>query len=603
MARTFQFGPFRLDERERTLERDGTAIALTPKSFDVLRILLSNANYLTEKGALLSSVWEGVYVDEAVLTRAISDLRKALAGDQTWIETVPKFGYRFTGEVRVIDPSAPAPAPAQGQGRRWLLPVVAALAVGLVAMVWGRGSTQRDSRIHRLAILPFQTVGTAPDRSALGLGLADALITRLSLLHGLVVAPLSLIRRYEAGAVDPMQAARQLQADAVLEGTVQEADGLVRVSLRLIRARDGKALWTSTAESAANRLFALEDSLAEQVARKVAAELKESERIGLAANSELNARAHRLYVDGRYEWGKRTREGLESGAKYFRQAIDLDSHYARAFAGLADCYLLLGLYGHAPPLEMLPEAKKMARRALELDATLAEARATLGLIAQNLDWDWKEVERQYREAIRLAPNHATAHHWLAEFLSIRGRFAEAEAEFARARELDPISPIIPVDEAQLYFFQRRYDRALAVLERVAKENPSFALTRERIAFVHLIEGRDDAAWREAMTLPECREPGGDCQAMWTAWLPRLNPAAAQRSLARLEERASVGGVPLYAVMFAHLRQGHIDTAVDWLEQMHRSHGVWLITAKVNPLFDALRGQSRARMVLASVHPP
>ena len=601
MARVFEFGRFRLDERERTLECEGSSVNVTPKAFDVLLALLANANRLAEKGMLLRTVWGDVHVDEAVLTRAISDLRKALGqnGEQTWIETVPKFGYRFVADVRITESGQAAVAAKRGPRRLW--PVAIVVAAGLLALVIARGTSGSKETIHSLVILPFQSVGGTADAGALRVGLADVLITRLSSLEGLIVRPLSAVRRFEQEPIDPLQAAQELRADAVLEGTLQFGDGSVRASVRLIHAGDGKALWAETVESRANRLFALEDSLADELAAKLALLLHEDERRDLVEHPELNEEAHRLYVKGRYEWGKRTQEGFERGADYFRQAIDRDPTYGRAYAGLADCYLMFGLFAYQPPLEMLPKAKVTASRALELQPGLAEAHATLGLITQNLDWDWKEVERQYRESIRLAPNYSTAHHWYAEFLSIQGRFDESRREFARAREIDPISPIIQVDEAQLYFFQRDYGRNLALLEKASREDPSFALARERMAFTHLIQGREEDAWREAMSLPDCASEASDCRRMWTAWLPRRDPSAAREALEQLEAGATAGRVPAYTVMFGNARQGDIDRALDWLERMRDTHAVWLITAKVNPMFDALRGDPRAKATLAQLH--
>lgn len=601
MARTFEFGPFLLDEKERALRRDGIAVKLTPKAFDLLLVLLDNGNSLVDKSRLLQTVWGDVHVGDAVLARAVSDLRKALGQteEQVWIETVAKFGYRFAAEVRVT--KAREPATAARYLPRWVWPIAIAAVAGLSAILIGWGTARPGGSIHHLVILPFQTVGSAAGEETLGLGLADALITRLSNLEGLIVRPLSTVARFEHGAIDPLRAAQELHADAVLEGTLRFGDGSVRAGIRLVRASDGKALWADTVESRKDRLFALEDSLAEQVAAKLAVRLNEDERHDLAFHRDLNPEAHRLYVDGRYEWGKRTREGFEKAAEYFRQAIDRDPAYGRAYAGLADCYLLLGAYGYYSQLEMLPKAKVTALRALELEPRLAEAHATLGLITQNLDWDWKEVEGQYRESIRLAPNYSTAHHWYAEFLSIMGRFDESRREFARAREIDPISPIIQADEAQLDFFERQYGRNLALLAEVAREDPSFALARERMAFTYLIQGRDEDAWREAMSLPDCASEAGDCRRMWTAWLPRRNPPAARAALAQLEADTLAGRIPAYAVMLAHLRQDHIDRALDWLEQMQSTHGVWLITAKVNPMFDPLRSQPRARAVLAKLH--
>jgi tetratricopeptide (TPR) repeat protein len=218
------------------------------------------------------------------------------------------------------------------------------------------------------------------------------------------------------------------------------------------------------------------------VAAQLAVRLNEAERRELAQSPELNQDAFRLYIDGRYEWGKRTPEGFEKAAEFFHEAIDRDPSYARAYAGLADGYLLRVAFGYYRQLEMLPEAKATALGTLELEPRIAEAHATLGSITQNLDWDWKEAERQYGEAIGMAPSYSTAHRWYAEFLSILGRFQESRKEFARAREIDPLSPIIQAEEAQLYFFERQYNRNPALWSKAAHDDPSFALADERLAF-------------------------------------------------------------------------------------------------------------------------
>lgn len=606
MDRVFEFGSFRLEERERLMSRDGVALSLTPKTFNTLLVLLDNAGRLVEKDELRNKVWGDVHVDESVLTKAISDLRKALGQPESgvWIETVPKFGYRFTAEVRMRpaeEPATPAP-PKRAAGRlRWLLAAAGLAAAALLLMGFLSRTAPGTAPVQRLAVLPFHVIGQQAAENVLGAGIADALITRLSNLRELIVRPMSVVRRFDGPDVDPLRAAAELQADAVLEGSVESSDGAVRAYVRLIRAGDGRALWTETVESQESRLFALQDSLAEQVAAALAVRLTAEERRGLELRPELIPEAHRLYVKGRYEWGKRTREGFEKASDNFRQAIDLDPAYGRAYAGLADCQLLMGAYGYYPQLEMLPKAKATALRALELEPRLAEAHATLALVAQNLDWDWKSVEEHYREAIRLAPSYSTAHHWYAEFLSILGRFDESRREFARAREIDPISPIIQIDEAQLCFFQRQYDRSLSLLEKVARTDPSFGLARERMARAYMMLGRDDDAWREIQSLPECADPQGVCRLTWTAWLPGRGRQGSRKALERLEGTARSGGVAPAALVVAHARQGNPDRALDWLEQMPDKREVWLITLKVNPVFDPIRNQPRAQAVLRKLH--
>ena len=246
-----------------------------------------------------------------------------------------------------------------------------------------------------------------------------------------------------------------------MEGTLQASGRGLRANVRLIRAADGRAQWGGTIESDGQHLLTLEESIAAEIALNVHVPLTDRERRTLEARRRVNPDAHELYVRGRFEWGKRTGDGSERAAECFRRAIDLDPTYARAYAGLADCYLLLGGYSFSPQLEAVPKAKALALRALELDPSLGEAHATLGLSAQNLEWDWESVEQHYRQAIALAPNHATGHHWYAEFLSILGRFDQSRHAFAEARRVDPISPIIQVDEAQLYFFERHTTVAAA----------------------------------------------------------------------------------------------------------------------------------------------
>ncbi len=488
--------------------------------------------------------------------------------------------------------------------RRVVIAGAGLAALGAALAVIQRGPRKTDPgpvEVHRLAILPFQMLGPSSGMEPLGLGIADGLITRLSNLSGLIVRPVSAVRRYAGATADPVQAGRDLQVDAVVEGTLQTADGGIRAGVRLIRPSDGKALWAGTIESAGARLFTLEDSIAQQVALNLAIRLTDAERRGLAVRRRLHPQAHELYVQGRYEWGKRSREGFENAAGCFRRALDLDPAYPRALAGLADCYLLLGGYSYYPQLEMLPQAKRLAARALELDPSLGEAHATLGLITQNLDWDWGRTESHYRKAIALAPGYATGHHWYAEFESILGRFEHSRREFARAREIDPLSPIIQTDEAQLYFFEREFDRSLAMLRQVTQLDPAFELAHERIATIRMVQGREDDAWKEAQFLHGCREGSGDCREIWTAWLPGRNPAAAREALLRLEAESRRRRIPPAALVVAHARQGEPERALDWLEYMLEKHEVSLITAKVNPLFDPLRRHPRFQEILRRLH--
>ncbi len=594
MDKCYSFGPFELNVRERTLSRLGARIPLSPKQFDALLLLIEQAGKLVEKDTLLESVWADVHVEPTVLTRTISDLRKALqqSEDQLWIETVPKFGYRFVGKVTQVESVPPtAPAPERQSRATVLLLILSAAALAILLILVGSWRI-RQSAPTRIAVLPFSVIGSQePD--VLSLGIADALITRLSTLQAIVVRPISAVRPYAGGSADSIKAGKDLQVDLILEGTLQTIGNEVRVSARLIRQRDGTAVWAGTVESKLGRLFTVEDSLAQQVAANLTLRLPAGE------NPSLRAEAHELYAKGRFEWGKRTREGFENSATYFQRAIDADPNYARAYSGLADSYLLLGGFGFLPQLETLPKAKALALRALDLNPRLGEAEATLGLVTQNLSWDMDAAANHYRKAIALTPGYATAHHWYAEFLSILGRFAESHSEFSRARQIDPLSPIIQADEAQLYHFERRQDGAEAILRQVLQMDPGFELARERLAFVYLAQGREKEALSEVLKLRSC-PPDSDCRKAWTAWLPGLDPQAANQALQWLESESRKRHIHASAMVVGYARQGDLNRSLDWMERMTEKHEFWLITAKVNPLFDPLRGQSRFGRILAKL---
>jgi DNA-binding winged helix-turn-helix (wHTH) protein/TolB-like protein/Tfp pilus assembly protein PilF len=604
----FRFGPFLLDVNERTLQREGTPIPLTPKVLDLLHFFVENPGKLVKKSTVLETVWTGVHVDESVLTRAVSDLRRALgeeSRDTSIIQTVPKFGYRFTAHVESETPAPSTPADVEEptiekvkarKGPAFRSIIVAAVALLVVLTAIARRNPSR-APIQDLAVLPFQVLTPSTQANQLSLGLADALIMRLSALRGVVVRPVSAVRKFMNTNIDPRQAGAELKADTVLEGTLQMADGVVRASVRLVRVSDGESLWSTGTDSITGSMFAVQDMLAEQVAANLRIHLSASERDALAQRTDRNPAVHSLYVRGRYEWGRRNREGFERSADLFREAIDLDPSYARAWAGLADSQLMLALYDYVPPLEMLPEAKSTAERALSLDPHLGEAEATLALVSQNLDWNWPEVERHYRLATAMTPGYATAHHWYAEFLSVLGRFHESEREFAAARRIDPISPAIQVDEAQLYFFERKYATNRELLGKALAADRSFTVAHERLAQTWMLEGREDEAWREAQLVPDCREGQNDCREIWTAWLANRDRRAAEEALAWLETESIHRRVAPSALVIANARQGHLDRAFHWLDYMLAHHEVWLITAKVNPVFDPLRKDPRFSAVL------
>lgn len=597
----YSFAAFRVDTLERSITCAGEPVHTTPKVFDLAVFLLRNAGKLVTKQQLLDNVWSDVEVEESALARAVSDLRRALAQhDQTvFVETVPKYGYRFiapvevsngTGAPPLAEPANTVAGPAStARLRRRVLPALAAVILSAAALfLWWRPSPEPP--VRSIAVLPFQVVGQVEDANVLAVGLADAVATRLTGVGSLIVRPTSTTQRFAGSAADPRQIARRLQVDALLEGTMQVLGGRVRVTTRLFRASDGAAVWSGEIETAASQAFQLEREIAQQVAERLMARAAVQDRD--SAGDVSAGVARELYYRGRGFWMRRDRAGLNQAVAEFQKAIALNPGFAPAHAGLADSYLLLGLYNHLPPAEMLPKARAEAESALKLDPQLAAAHATLGLITQNWDRDWAAAERHYRRSIAAAPNYATAHHWYAEFLSVLGRFDEAETQFREAERIDPVSSIIRTDEAQLWYFARNYERSRAVLSQVLELDPAFEPAHELMALLYAAQGQDSKAWAEASRLSECQQPDSICRLRWTAWLPGRDPAAARRALRRLAGFSAARYVPPRVLALACARQGMPGEAIEFLVKAAHAREVGVITMKVDPLLDPIRTDPR-----------
>ena len=423
----YEFGPFQLDPPERLLLCEGQGVPMPPRAFDLLVFLVERQGHLVEKEELLKSVWRGSFVEEGNLSVAVSVLRKALnddRGQHRYIETVSKRGYRFVGEVRQVGeperitaqpksdesaggqeegvapelPSAVSPqAPPAPKGiLRWS--IVAAVGLGVLLLLFrvvprhGNSTSQvpGEVAIHSLAVLPFQELGAKRGDEYLGLGMADALITRLGNTGKIIVRPTSAIQKYTGEELNPLAAGHEQAVDAVLDGRIQRESDRVRLTVQLIRVRDGVQLWGETFDKEFTNIFALEDALSERVAQSIRLQLTGEESRRFTKRSTDRPDAYEAYVKGGYFWNKRTNKGMEKGLDYFRQAITLDPTFAEAYVGVADSYATLGLYAVIPPKDAFPVAKEATKRALEMDDGLAEAHASLGFI--NFYYDWNRVD-------------------------------------------------------------------------------------------------------------------------------------------------------------------------------------------------------------------
>jgi DNA-binding winged helix-turn-helix (wHTH) protein/TolB-like protein len=432
----YEFGPFRLDVAERMLLRDGEAIPLQPKAFDLLLVLVEHHGHLLEKDELLQAVWPDTIVEEVNLANNVSVLRKALGEDgngQRFIETVPRRGYRFVAPVReaqagtvepgvaeiaqapVVQQEAPVAAATGEQpvqsASRWakrrpalVVPLAVLLLIGVVGAInsWSpkRQPTAPSATIKSIAVLPFKPLAANERDEALELGMADTLITKLSNLRHLIVRPTSAVRRYTALDQDPLAAGREQKVDAVLESSFQRSGEKIRVTVRLVNVSDGSALWTYQCTEYCADIFAAQDAITEKVARALMPELTGKERTLLAKRYTDNFEAYQLYVKGRYFWDKRTGEGMKKSIECFEQAIRLDQNYALAYAGLATTYVTSAYREMVPPAEANLKAETAARKALEIDEQLGQAHAALGVLHFYYR-EWSEGVREFQRTRRI----------------------------------------------------------------------------------------------------------------------------------------------------------------------------------------------------------
>ncbi|HUE83052.1 MAG TPA: winged helix-turn-helix domain-containing protein [Pyrinomonadaceae bacterium] len=452
----YEFGPYRVDVARRCLIRGGSTVPLTPKVFETLLLLVENSGRVVTKDEMMQQLWPDTFVEESSLSQNVFHLRRALGDDKSepqYIATIPKRGYHFLPRVNEIVNSTPEPS-TEGASRNGVDgPVLA---------------------INSLAVLPFKALGVERNDELLGLGMADAIIIRLNELQQIQVSPTSAMFRYTDSENNPLTVGRELGVDAVLDGTTQQADEQVRVTVQLLRVSDGRNLWSAKFDEHYTNIFAVQDSISEQVARSLALQITADEK-QLSKLYPDNTEAYQTYLMGLYFWNKRTRDGLNRAIEYFEQTIAQDPGYALAYAGLADCYFLRLAYNFesSAPGILYERVRATAMKALELDPGLAEAHAALAVVRVKYDRDVTGAERSFSRAIAANPNCLMALLRYAWFLTAMGRLDEGLLIASRAQVLDPLSPESNAALGHLLYFARRYDEAIAYCRRALDIEPGF----------------------------------------------------------------------------------------------------------------------------------
>jgi TolB-like protein/Tfp pilus assembly protein PilF len=567
--------------------RNGEPVALAPKVFDTLLALVENSGRLLPKDELISGLWPDTFVEEATLARNISDLRRALgesSGEDKYIETVPKSGYRFVAEVKQVEPKDSVMIIERHTRSRVVV------------------QEELDPEVRSIAVLPFKPLGANEGDEHLGLGLADALITRLSNIRQIAVRPTSAVMKYTGAGHDPAAAGRQLKVEAVLDGAIQRSGERVRVTVQLVSVSEEKPLWAGKFDEMFTDIFAVEDSISEQVAHALTLRLTGEERKLLGKRYTENTEAYELYLKGRYYWNKRRADELGKSIDCFRQAIDLDNHYALAHAGLADAYTFLGDVGLTAirPKEAFSQAKQAATNALQIDNSLAEAHTSLGHLHMHC-YEWMDARREFERAIELNPHYAHAHQLRAFYLAFNGRPQDASAEIRIALRLDPLSLSINTDVGVIHYFAREYDQAIDQYRKTLDLDFNFDRAHFWLAGAYEQKQMYDEAIAEYAIATELS--GGSLEARASLGHAYARAGRTDDALSIFEgltRDSSSRYVSPYDLAIINLALGESEQALEWLDRACDERAGWMIYLTVDPRLDAISSDARFQALLRRV---
>ena len=626
------FGVFEADLRADELRKNGVKVRIQDLPFRALKLLLSRPNEVVTREEFRQALWpDDVFVDfDLGIRSAIKRLRDALgdaAENPIFVETVDRRGYRWiapthreppaevevAGELEVEDLAATAAAPASASARsgiwnwtwNWKMAgLVAAAACGLVVL--SLVLFYRHADTDSIAVLPFTNGSGDANTDYLSDGITESLIGNLAHVPQLKVKSRSSVFRYKGKDVDAQKVGHDLGVSALVSGRVTSRGDSIEVSAELIDVRDNTEIWEHHYSGKDTDIISLQTEIAGDIAGKLRSKLSSSEKQQVTRLGTHNPEAYELYLKGRYAWNNRTRNELEAASSYFNQAIAKDPGYALAYSGLADVYSVMPNYWGAPS-ESFPKSNAAARKALELDPTLAHPHAVLGVNETQYDWDFAGGEAEFRKALELDPNDATAHQWYAESLDrIGGRQQEALAEINSARQLDPQSPVITRELGGILLTAGRYDQSIAICQKLAADEPAFAIGHDCLA---------KAYWAKHMypqVIEEFKISGqlygipeniGFADALdqgfrSAGWKGALTKAIAFREAQRIKSYFSAEEI---AQLYADL--GDKDQAFRWLNIAYREHDWLLIGLKTFIPLAPLRSDPRFAELVREVGLP
>jgi len=624
---SYEFGRFRLKTAERILLRAGEPVPLTPKVFDILLTLVENGGQVVAKDDLMKRVWPNTFVEEGNLTQNISLLRKALgetAGGVQFIETVPRRGYRFVAATSetwgdeipagnghghsLATSTSPAtateapvvsvPNTTSQVARTRRTPLFAVLAgvvvVGIIGAVYfnGWGTPGEASPIQSIAVLPFVDESADPDAQYINDKIAESLINSLSKLPQLRVVPRSVVAGYKGKEVDPRKVGQELNVRAVVTGRMRRHGDIISIQADLIDLQNVAQLWGQHYDHKVSDVLLVQDDISRDIFENL--------RVKLNVEEKKQLEAYRLYLKGRNAWNKRTGDALQEAIEFFNQTIAIDPNNSAAYAGLADCYNMLVVYGRLQPKEGFPKAKEAAEKALELDDTSAEAHSSLAFIKFRWDWDRSATEREFQTAIRLKPAYAPAHQWYSSYLVAIERFDEAIAEAKRTEELEPLSFVASSHLGWIYYLSGDNDKAIEQCRKILEMDPSSFPARRYLGLAYEGKGMYAEAIAEFQTGVKLSGSPLMLALLGHAYAVSGKTVEAKQVLSDLQQLQGQRYVSPYTVAAIHAGLGDQEQAFKWLETAVEERDIWLMNLKVDPVFAKLRSQRKFTDLLARI---
>jgi DNA-binding winged helix-turn-helix (wHTH) protein/TolB-like protein/Tfp pilus assembly protein PilF len=611
---SYEFGRFRLNVAERVLLREGETVPLTPKVFDILVTLVEHGGQVVSKDDLMKRVWPNTFVEEGNLTQNISLLRKALGetpGGVQFIETVPRRGYRFVGEMNAANGNGtktaelPEPQPVvsipnkvsqpAASKRTPIFALVAGLVVvSIIGVVYftSSGKAGNPSAIQSIAVLPFIDESADPDAEYINDKIAESLINSLSKLPQLRVVPRSVVDGYKGKQIDPRKVGKELNVQAVVTGKLRRHGDIISIQADLIDVDNVAQLWGQHYDHKLSDALLVQDDISR--------DMFENLRLKLNVEEKKQLEAYGLYLKGRNAWNKRTGDALQQAIDYFNQAIAIDPNYGEAYAGLADCYNMLVVYGRLEPKEGFPKAKEAATKALEIDENSAEAHTSMAFIRFRWDWDRTATEREFQEAIKLKPAYAPAHQWYSSYLVAVERFDEAIAEAKRTEELEPLSFVASSHLGWIYYLAGKNDKAIEQCRKILELDPSSFPARRYLGLAYEAKGMYPEAIAEFQTGVKLSGSPLMHALLGHAYAASGKSAEAKQVLADLQQLQGQRYVSPYTVAAIYSGLGDEEQAFKWLERAVEERDIWLMNLKVDPVFAKLRNKRQFTDILARI---